>query len=71
MGWLRVVVRVGVLWLLSLVVAAAGMELARQIVLATDRARTGQATRSKVPAVFVGDERDRTTVRPLLLTNRP
>jgi hypothetical protein len=32
MGWLGVVIRVGVLWLLSLVVAIAGMELGHRMV---------------------------------------
>jgi hypothetical protein len=37
MGWRRVVIRVGILWLLSIVGAAAGLELAHRIVLSGER----------------------------------
>ena len=39
MGALRAVTRMGILWLLSLAVAIAGMEAAHRLVAATDRDR--------------------------------
>jgi hypothetical protein len=44
MGWSRLVIRVGVAWVLSLVVSAIGLELAHRVVLAT-----GDTTASSSP----------------------
>ena len=53
MGWLRVVVGVGLLWLLSIVVAVAGLELAHRTVLAKERAAAMQAAGEKASALSV------------------
>ena len=37
MGWLRVVIRIGAFWLLSIVGAAAGLQLAHRMILSTER----------------------------------
>ncbi|HXU01658.1 MAG TPA: hypothetical protein VN903_11735 [Polyangia bacterium] len=63
MGWLRLVIRVGALWLLSIVVSVAGMELAHRMILATEGATTAQANRETASAVSLHTERDRTTIR--------
>ena len=44
MGWSRVVIRVGVAWVLSLVVSAIGLELAHRVALATDRNTTASSS---------------------------
>jgi hypothetical protein len=51
MGWLRIIGRVGILWLLSIVVAVAGMEFARRLVLATENRPTTQATTADPSAI--------------------
>ena len=56
MAWLRFMARVGVLWLMSLIVAVAAMELAHRMVLAIDRGATTEATEGEASAVSVGDE---------------
>jgi hypothetical protein len=43
MAWVRVVVGVGIAWLLSLVVTVAGLELAHRMVIATERGTTALA----------------------------
>lgn len=50
MGWLRIIGRVGILWLLSIVAAVAGMEFARRLVLATENRPTTQATTAAISA---------------------
>jgi len=61
MGWLRVVIRVGVLWLLSIVVAVAGMELAHRVVLGIERGTTAvQGIEGKASAVSFRDEQGQT-----------
>lgn len=57
MGWVRVIVRVGVAWLMSLVVAAIGMELARRVVLATERDATASVPDGRPPAVSLARQR--------------
>jgi hypothetical protein len=51
MGWLRVVIRVGVLWLLSIAVTAAGLELAHRATPAIESSRTAHALHRNAPAV--------------------
>jgi hypothetical protein len=58
MGWLRVVIRVGVMWLLSIAVSFAGMELAHRMILASERGTTAHVSTQERSAVTVGDERD-------------
>jgi hypothetical protein len=56
MGVLRVVIRIGILWVISLVVAVAGMALGHRIVTATDRGEAARATPEATSAISVGDE---------------
>jgi len=51
MAWLGVVLRVGILWLLSLVVAFAGLQLAHRMVIATERRTTALARQRKPSTV--------------------
>jgi len=53
---LRVVVRVGVLWVMSLLVAVAGMELGHRFVAATGRGETGPLTHGTTSAVSFREE---------------
>jgi len=53
---LRVVVRVGILWVASLAVAVAGMAIGHRIVIATDRDEIPTATQQTTSAVSVGSE---------------
>ena len=53
---LRVVVRVGILWVISLVVAVAGMEVGHRIVIATDRDEIPTATQQTTSAVSIDNE---------------
>ena len=60
MGWLRVVIRVGVLWLLSIVVAVAGMEFAHRLILVSERRTTATlGIQGAASPVSVRDERGR------------
>ena len=56
MGALRVVVRIGILWVVSLLVSFGGMVAAHQIVIATDRHAAAPATRETASTIWVGDE---------------
>jgi hypothetical protein len=56
MGVLRFVIRIGILWVISLLVAVAGMELGHRIVMATDRREMARLPRETPSAVSVGDE---------------
>ena len=56
MGALRVVVRIGILWVASLLVSFAGMVVAHRIVMATDRRQAAPAMRETPSTVWVGDE---------------
>jgi len=47
MGSLRVVVRIGALWVVSLVVSAVGLEIAHRFVLTTERDATMHAAAEK------------------------
>ncbi len=56
MGALRVVVRIGILWVVSLLVSFGGMVAAHRIVIATDRHQAAPATRETASTVWVGDD---------------
>jgi len=56
MGALRVVVRIGILWVVSLLISFGGMVAAHQIVIATDRHDAAPAMRETPSTVWVGDE---------------
>jgi hypothetical protein len=55
MGVLRFVVRIGIFWAVSLLIAVAGLELGHRVVMATDRGETTGATEGTTSAVSVGD----------------
>ena len=65
MGWLRAVIRVGALWLLSIVVTVAAMELAHRMILAGERGMTAHAVRRDAPAVSFRDEREGVSLETL------
>jgi hypothetical protein len=65
-GWTRFIARVGVLWLMSLVVAIAVMELGHRMVLSIDHVATPEATEEQASAVSVGDEQ----APPILSTTK-
>jgi hypothetical protein len=48
MGWLRMVVGVAVLWLLSIVVTIAGLEIAHRSVLAAEHRASGSHARGSI-----------------------
>jgi hypothetical protein len=52
MGWLRVVIRVGVLWVASIVVAVVGLELAHRMTVAIARGTEAEAIGGRSPAVL-------------------
>lgn len=56
MGLLHGAIRMGILWLLSLLVAAAGLETARWMVMATDRKAAADAEHQRGSTVFVVDQ---------------
>jgi hypothetical protein len=56
MGALRVVVRIGILWVVSLLVSFTGMVVAHRIVIATERHEAAPAMRETASTVWVGDE---------------
>jgi hypothetical protein len=56
MRWLRVVARVAVVWLMSLAVAAAGLELARRFTLATEGGTAVRAAAVKAGPVHASTD---------------
>jgi len=58
MGWLRLVLGVGIAWLVSIVIVVACLELAHRAVLATERDETAEPTAQKASAVSVRDQQD-------------
>ena len=51
MRWLRYVIRVGVLWLISIVVTVAGLELAHRSLMASERSPSA-VERSSITALI-------------------